>query len=1299
MSQKLDNHGSKSSTTMDKSSMIAGLDMAQVTPKKTAETSLADLKPGDQFTAEAQVLGKNKMNLKGSVLDDGTQFLSIPFEKTGFTFEQLFSGFESTDNSLFVFDNVDIHIEKSTEADSALTVDFGGDLRIDKAPLKVIAKTLNIDSPPMLSAEIKTADGDLSDKITPQSVLLKGTPTIEVNIFPKVSLTETCLEVAIEKNTKTGKWDFQPSAKGTIEIADITDDCLALNCDVSYADESLTLNATTQNVKGLFDVPELNLDTFTVNTVLGKAKSLTVGASFTADNRTYQLGGAIDETKAGIFTRESKFSMTDFNNIVSSLTGDALKLPEYDVSLKNLLIGFANADGKYDDETLEKGITLQTDIEIFDHKATVATHFNREGVELSASLEDISIGPVTIKEAQLAFNLYNKSSKKDPSFEIMGEASIKGIDVECKLVYEKHNDQWQSILYAMLNSEGFVFSQIIPNAKGTFVDTIEFKKVGFIYASFAGDSQDKDFQFKVKKGLQLVGNLKQVPALSDLTQSDDLNMILSASFGDETSINIALPDTKLNLGKSVKTSPISMGINILPTPSLEIVFGLDATVPNQSTPLHFDANLEVGVLEAKGGGTMKNYWENPFGVQGLKIGPELALQVGIIYQQFVVSGIPSSFGFVGGLALGDVTAQMAVNISENPTEEILMGKLESLSPANLVSFVNQAAGTNIGSKDVPNFFDLKDLEIYVAPTGGSIGTVEFEKGFSFSGDLVLFGKNVSVSARIADNGFEAEGHLDKIDLGPLKIGGKKGGDAELDIELTTTKQSVFIDGEIEFLGSGVGLFADISNKGIEFSFEQSFVELLKYTVEGKSQGSISDPKSLDFSLRAEFDNALTAYLKNDLTKKIDTAIKVVNTDIQKAQDDVDKAEKAYKAEFDKAQKELAKAKSAADKYLQKTQKKLTNAKTKYRQDITAAKNKLAMAKAAYDKAFNAASAAVNKAQADYNRGISQAQAKVDAAQRDYTKALTKAQKDVKNARKAYDNAMSSAKRSFNAAQKKVNSLNSSIRSAKSKLKKETRKWFPNPIKVSQYGVTIAGLETAKATATVALSAAKGVMSGVTKGAEYAAFESANAALEAVKQGGKYAAFESAKAGLKAAKTGAKYAAFESAKATLKAVQKGSEYTAWQAAEKSLTVVDEAGKEAINVAQIAVKDVGKSAVYVAFKTAQGTLEAVKQGSAFVAFQSAQVVLEGAKQSAQATLQLSKFIASHSGDIIDVRHVVLESHLKGILAGDFFSAQVDLSLVGKDYKTTIDFDVNDVGKFIESLFKKAMSETERLIVSIG
>ncbi len=170
---------------------------------------------------------------------------------------------------------------------------------------------------------------------------------------------------------------------------------------------------------------------------------------------------------------------------------------------------------------------------------------------------------------------------------------------------------------------------------------------------------------------------------------------------------------------------------------------------------------------------------------------------------------------------------MAVSISEDPTHEILMGEVTKLSPKNLVSFVSSVTGISINDADIPNFFDLEELKLYCAPTGGTIGTITFEQGFSFAADLILFNKRINVYALLNESGIIVKGEMDQLEIGPLMIKGAHGGNPKLDLELTQEKQSIFIDGGFDFLGTGESIYADISNNGVTFELEQSFLGLLK----------------------------------------------------------------------------------------------------------------------------------------------------------------------------------------------------------------------------------------------------------------------------------------------------------------------------------------------------------------------------------------------------------------------------------------------------------------------------------------
>jgi len=689
---------------------------------------------------------------------------------------------------------------------------------------------------------------------------------------------------------------------------------------------------------------------------------------------------------------------------------------------------------------------------------------------------------------------------------------------------------------------------------------------------------------------------------------------------------------------------------------------------------------------------MKNYWEDPFGLQGIKVGPAMALELGILYPVFLSTGTPSTFGFAGGMALGDVTANMAVKISEDPTEEILYGELQELSPANLVSFAGQVSKLKLPADAIPNFFELHELKIFCAPTGGSIGTITFDRGFSFACDLVLLGKKASAYTRLSDEGVVAKGHLDRIELGPLKVSGETGQNADLDLELTMTRQSVLIDGEIEFLGSGTGVMVDISNQGIEFHFQQNFVGLLNYQIDGLSKGSITEPSTLDFLLSGEFDNQLTAYLKSDLSHKLHAAINVVETDINRAKKDVDKAERIYKAKFDKASKALGQAQKDADRYLSQSQRAVADERKKYTQLLNKAKADVAGAKRDFDKAFAGAQNTLTRAQTDYDNGMRAAQKAVTKAQQDYDTAMTSAQNEVTKAQKAYTNAMGGAVNKVRAARNSVGSLARDRDAAVHELKHLS---WTKSYKAPYLAAKIASLETAMVTAQGVLYAAEGLVSGLQKGVEYTAFEGSKAALEAVRYGGKYGALEAAKKTLEATRIGGRYGALEAAKRTLSAVQFGSEYTAWQAANQTLNVTQTTGRLALDGAEQSLAMVGQSSVYITLEATKHSLEIVKQGSSAAAFESAKAMLEGMKQGSMAMLRVAEFSASHAGDLIDVRQVKLSGHLKAIEQGELFKADVDVALFSKPFHWRLDFDTREPLKFMEVMLTNALNDTKKLV----
>ncbi len=1248
---------------------------------------------GKAFIATTQALGKKGVAIQLAQMDDGSTRSTFEIQKDGFTLDLLFKDFSSVNNKYFVFDDVKVILKREKKTSSLI---FSGVLRMNSAVLKPLQDFVQQDEGLLVGGSVDVTDQDLSQKLKPAKVILTSAVSFHLAVSEDVVFSDLKLNVAITpdksaaKNAK--KWNITPSFEGNVTLGNLAHSSVELGCRINYTNKTLKVSAQTEKADGLFGIASLSLNNLKAEFTVGQEKSIQLQASLDAAKKSYEFGGAITQQYSGLYTSVSKFSLTELEALFRQITSLKLALPEFNVTFSNVYLGMATADCKIEKQALKEGVTVGAKLTVHGRQCQALAHISSSGVSFTGSLGELKIGPVTIKKARLEMQFFTKASGRASEFAIAGQAVIEGVQVDCKLAYEKSTEGWTAILYAALQANSFGMASIIPAAKNTFVDSLKFSKVAFVYASKDSSTKDPDFAFEVRKGLQLVGILEEIPALSDLTGNKQVGLELSAYYGKTTDIGIRMPDTRLNLGNSVTCNPFQIRIVILPKPSLDLIFSLDATVPKQSDPLHFDAKLSVGIEGASGSGTMKNYWINPFGVNGLKIGPALALELGILYPQFLSTGTPSSFGFAGGLALGDVTANMAVKISEDPTEEILYGELEELSPANLVSFAKQVSNLKLPANAVPNFFELQELKIYCAPAGGSIGTITFEPGFSFACDLVLFGKRASAYTRISDDGVVAKGHLDKLEIGPLKVSGEQGKNAELDLELTMAKQSILIDGEIEFLGSSSGIYVNISNQGIDFHFDQSFVGLLTYQIDGLSKGTIAKPASLDFLLSGEFDNQLTAYLKNDLAQKIHAAIHVVETDINKAKKDVEKAEQVYKAEFDKAKKSLDKAQVDASRYLKQCQQAVTLEKKKFTQSLDKAKVDVANAKKIYDKAFNDAEKVISKAQGDYDNGMRSAQNAVSKAQRDYDTAMKKAQSDVSKAQAAYSNAMGGAAKKVRAARNKVGSLKRDRDRAVKELKHLSWK---KAYKAPYLSAKIAGLETAMRTAQGVLYAAEGVIRALQKGVEYTAFEGAKATLEALRYGGKYGALEAAKKTLEATRVGGRYGVLEAAKKTVSAVKHGSDYTAWQAATQSLNAVQTTGRFALDGAEHAVATVGQSSTYIALEAAEHSLEIVKQGTSAVAFGTAKATLEGAKQGSKAMLSVAEFVATHAGDLIDVKHVKLSAQLKAIERGELFKADVDVAVLSKPYHWKVDFDVREPLKFVEKLLANALTEARKIV----
>ena len=1246
---------------------------------------------GGGFVATAKAFGAKAAPVTILESADGSVRSVFDIQKDGFQLGMLFNHFKPPGVDLFIFDDVKV-ILKSNGGKSRII--FSGVLRMNSTIMKPFQKFTASGDGLLLGGQVELEnDESISGKIAARKMTLTSAASFHVPIAEGVVFSGLQLNVDIGQGAGRSGWQITPFLSGKLQLSRLAEDGQDLACSITYGNGTLHVSGELEQLDlRLGNSGRLTMNDLQANFDIGKSRSIDLSATFTPSKTTFQLAGALTPTYAGWIASASSFTVDDLGLIFEHLTTMRLGMPDFGVTFKDVKLGLSTADGKVGGQELKEGVSIFGSVQVHGHTFTATADVQPDGISFVGASDDLQIGPVTIKKPRLEMQVFSAASGKASRFTVVGSATIEGVLVDCKLFYQRTGGRgpWTPVVYAGLDSSSFRLSRVIPSTKGTFVDSLRFSEAALIYALKTTEVKDPDFGFKAEKGLQLIGDLEGITAIDSLITSKQGGLRLNALFGSQVAISISMPESsRLQLGSSVSCDPFSLKVVLIPSPELQLLFGMNVTVPKQDYPLHFDLMLAMGAIEASGFGTMKGYWADPFGARGLKIGPELALEVGINYAQFATTGTPSKFAFAGGLQLGEVVARMAASISANPIDMILCGELAELTPANLISFANKAAHLSIPADAVPNFFGLDKLTIYCAPASGSIGSIRFDPGFSFACDLVLFGKRASAYFNLRDQGLIAKGSLDRLEIGPLTIGGRQGEDMLLDLELTMAKQALRIDGEFDFLGSSIGLVVDISNQGIEFEFEQSFLGMVDYTIFGKSSGSLDRPASLDFSLTAEFDNRLTGYLKTMVTENIKQAISAVETDIGKAQKKVDEAKAVYMQQFDHAQGELDKAQKDAARYLQQLQNKVAREKHKYMTGVESARRELTKAKAKYDRAFSEAQTVLEKARSGYDAAMRKAQADVDRAEQEYIRSLNAAKAKVDDAERQYNNNIKIANSELQAARNKLSSLKRERDSAARELKHlPWHKVYKGPYLVAK----IASLEVAIVTANSILTACQEVVksAGILG---YAALQTAKVALDGVKTGVKYTAFESAKAVLLTTRIEVE-GALNAAKQTLSGVQQGTEYAAWQAAVQALNLAGGAGRAAFTAAECALFD-GQLAMRGAIEAAEGALEAIKAGSAAAAFESAKVVLEGAKQGSSAMLKLAEFAAKHSGDLVDVKRVMLTAQLKAIQRGELFKAEVDAVLFDQSHHWSLKLNVKQVGDFVGEMFKVALRDARKMI----
>ncbi|QRV90278.1 hypothetical protein RhiJN_18296 [Ceratobasidium sp. AG-Ba] len=1002
-------------------------------------------------------------------------------------------------------------------------------------------------------------------------------------------------------------------------------------------------------------------------------------------------------------------------------TGEELLIPTHvDITVGSASIEISKANG----------LIIKVEKLEFDHYSSVDAllKLSSTGVQIQASLKDFELHPgdlaVTLTSAYMRVSFEKEGSGRSSDVSIGGQVKLAGISVPAisagvHLYKTSSSEHLEWTVYGTFTDLGnkTTLGKLFPQVKGTFLEDFALEDLMFIAAS-KDDPSISDLnpqKYPIKKGVQFSALFGQVAPLNKLLRRPSFpGLLLSAAWesGETFILDVVLPtNTLIHLGHGIATDPITLSINTKQL-LLEISTGVKVPVPKSTTPLDFQASLTIKGESVALDGQMHGLWEDPFGIsKSVSIGPFLELGLGIDLAIFPETGLPTNFSFAGGLSIGETEGQVAVQVSDNPSQELLSGEIKRFGIQDLVKFTR--AVTEVDIPMVPDFIDFQDIKLYIS-TGVTLGTETYPAGFSFSAALLLFGAEIRVSAEVTGGVFKASGSVDNLHIGNLlRITGQHGKDATIDLELGSTTQKLDVDGAIEFLGSYIGLTLELEimpHPSFSFEFVLHFTSLLTFTVEAQMIGetaNLKDLSGLNFSLHAIFEQHLVEHvrdqvvasleaLKHRTDEAIHAAEEKVQQEEQKLQDGINDARKRLKKTYDSwiqhSNKVHADSQAFIDNYtkqLHALQGKVDNERQAFNLKLKNAEGAVQHANADRAAKMRAAEAAVTKAKSKWDQDVKTEEAKLESAKNYMHQKFGSAEEDIE-----------AAKRKVDGVQSDIDSTNDRIRYC------ENAHWYRfecvfsiNSIVVSliipslkaelaYLGPKLLVLEGYKATADGILTLAEDVVKGVDYINAKAAIPAAEALVESVGHAGDLA-FRAAQATLREVDRDTA-AILNGANDVLKTVQKGGDGLL-RAAEAALEGFITVQKDLLYAAQHAVEGLIHSAEWLAYQTASGALDLA--GHATHALDVAKLALETAKKVADGTITVTEDVIVAALSAFDVTRIELGTRLDIFLGGSggfHFEVDVDVEIVGQKHSFSLHLDMENPVKLIDDLFQEVIKK---------
>ncbi|KAI5817898.1 hypothetical protein BZA77DRAFT_352510 [Pyronema omphalodes] len=595
-----------------------------------------------------------------------------------------------------------------------------------------------------------------------------------------------------------------------------------------------------------------------------------VSAGFQFGASMLQLRGIFN----GDFSLETTIpvcTLSDIQDLYSSITGRQLApFVQHKVEFHSLVFR-VNDSGL----TFSGGVTIDGH-----HSISGCISIKRDGIIITGSLSNIPLGATGLYVENAVVDIFlgrvsGNETSRSSSFAISGVVRFKQLSIKVSVHTRVQKGGVTTVVYGELEGRELGLSLLSPRVKGTWLD-VRLSKMAFIYSDidspdFLGDTNNP-FSYPIRRGVQFCAIIdKRIEVLDIATQQELRGLMLQARYdiaGDSVTFGILLPSpVGIHFSKRVSSGPVAIEV-LIPmhdTPKVTVSAMLNVQPPRQIEPLVFTFGINCDFASIKAFGQMENYWINPLGIsEAIKIGPHLALQVG--YTHFSAGIGPPTVGFSGGLNIGQTACQVAVNISENPSDELISLFLSELSLSDLLSFsshLHHETQPPIQSEDI---FSLRNLNLYLS-AGTTIGTKYFPPGASLTGTLTLFSQPTTFEATLGPTTL-ISASFSLLSLGPITVRGSHttgSKAATAVIELSPTKQHILLDGCVSILGfqaSLHGSFSILPVPSIDFELQVSFGDILRLTLGAKLSGPqhFGSLEGADFMLHAVLEQGVIDYL-------------------------------------------------------------------------------------------------------------------------------------------------------------------------------------------------------------------------------------------------------------------------------------------------------------------------------------------------------------------------------------------------------------------------------------------------------